>query len=139
MAKGQWKMRKLTRITYIEDDPDIRAVTEMVLENLGGFTLNVCSGGLAALQSAPLFKPDLILLDVMMPGMDGIEVLNKFQNMPELAATPVIFMTAKAQRHEVEGYKQLGAADVISKPYDPMTLVDRIVEIWNRHQAEKAA
>ena len=139
MAKGQWKMKKLTRITYIEDDPDIRAVTEMVLENLGGFTLNVCNGGLSALQSAPLFKPDLILLDVMMPGMDGIEVLNKFKNIPELAATPVIFMTAKGQRHEVEGYKKLGAADVISKPYDPMKLVDRIVEIWNHYQSEKAA
>ena len=139
MAKGQWKMKKLTRITYIEDDPDIRAVTEMVLENLGGFTLNVCNGGLSALQSAPLFKPDLILLDVMMPGMDGIEVLNKFKNIPELAATPVIFMTAKAQRHEVEGYKKLGAADVISKPYDPMKLVDRIVEIWNHYQSEKTA
>lgn len=139
MAKGQWKMRKLTRITYIEDDPDIRAVTEMVLENLGGFTLNVCNGGLSALQSAPLFKPDLILLDVMMPSMDGIEVLNKFKNIPELAATPVIFMTAKAQRHEVEGYKKLGAVDVISKPYDPMKLVDRIVEIWNHYQSEKAA
>ncbi len=132
-------MKKLTRITYIEDDPDIRAVTEMVLENLGGFTLNVCSGGLSALQSTPLFKPDLILLDVMMPGMDGIEVLNKFKNMPELASTPVIFMTAKAQRHEVDGYKELGAADVISKPYDPMKLVDRIVEIWNHYQSEKTA
>lgn len=132
-------MKKLTRITYIEDDPDIRAVTEMVLENLGGFTLNVCNGGLSALQSAPLFKPDLILLDVMMPGMDGIEVLKKFKNMPELASTPVVFMTAKAQRHEVDCYKELGAADVISKPYDPMKLVDRIVEIWNHYQSEKAA
>jgi CheY-like chemotaxis protein len=68
----------------------------------------------------------------MMSGMDGPSTLLALRQMPQFSSTPVIFMTAKVQSHEVARYKELGALDVISKPFDPMTLSDTIVEIWTR-------
>lgn len=121
---------ELQRILYVEDDVDIQAITVMVLESLHGFTLAVCSSGAEALEKVREFKPDLILLDVMMPGMDGPETLKGFRQFPELQKTPVIFMTAKVQPQEVDTYLQLGAAGVIAKPFDPMTLADQLRTIW---------
>lgn len=121
---------ELNRILYVEDDPDIQAIAVMVLESIHGFALESCSSGSEALQKAVPFKPDLILLDVMMPGMDGPETLKGLRVFPELANTPVVFMTAKVQPQEVEGYLNLGAVGVIAKPFDPMTLADELRAIW---------
>lgn len=121
---------ELTRILYVEDDPDIQAIAVMVLETIHGFILESCSSGSEALQKAVQFKPDLVLLDVMMPGMDGPETLKGLRCFPELATTPVVFMTAKVQPQEVEGYLDLGALGVIAKPFDPMTLADELRAIW---------
>lgn len=121
---------ELTRILYVEDDPDIQAIAVMVLETIHGFILESCSSGSEALQKAVQFKPDLVLLDVMMPGMDGPETLKGLRGFPELATTPVVFMTAKVQPQEVEGYLNLGAVGVIAKPFDPMTLADELRAIW---------
>ncbi|MDX2271144.1 MAG: response regulator [Cyanobacteriota bacterium] len=126
----------LNRILLVEDDPDIQAVAKLALEAVGGFTVNICSSGREALQMAPQFSPDLILLDVMMPGMDGPSTLKALRELATFPTVPVIFMTAKVQTHEVEGYKQLGAMDVISKPFDPMTLSSQINDIWLRHHAK---
>ena len=122
--------QELTRILYVEDDPDIQAIAVMVLETIHGFTLESCSSGSEALQKAVQFKPDLMLLDVMMPGMDGPETLKGLRQFPELANTPVVFMTAKVQPQEVEGYLKLGAVGVIAKPFDPMTLAQELRDIW---------
>ena len=122
----------LTRILYVEDEPDIQAVAQLALEAVGGFTVAICSAGQEALEKAPGFNPDLILLDVMMPGMDGPTTLGKLREIKALANTPVIFMTAKVQAHEVAQYKALGALDVIAKPFDPMRLSDDIRAIWGR-------
>jgi len=73
----------------------------------------------------------------MMPGMDGIETFKRLRAIPKLADTPIIFMTAKAMKHETDRYRQLGAVDVIPKPFDPITLPDRVLEIWR--QARKVA
>ncbi len=121
---------ELNRILYVEDDPDIQAIAVMVLDSIHGFTLESCSCGSEALQKAVPFKPDLILLDVMMPGMDGPETLKGLRAFPELADTPVVFMTAKVQPQEVEGYLNLGAVGVIAKPFDPMTLAQELLDIW---------
>ena len=121
---------KLTRVLYVEDEPDIQTVARLALEALGGFTVEICSSGDEALQKAPAFQPQLILLDVMMPGMDGPTTLGKLRELPQFAATPVVFMTAKVQPGEVAGYKELGAVDVIPKPFDPMTLAGKVQEIW---------
>ena len=125
-------MSELTRILYVEDEPDIQAVAQIALESVGGFTLKTCSSGEEALENAVDFNPDLILLDVMMPGMDGPSTLEALRKLPELANTPAVFMTAKVQPQEVEQLLSGGAVDVIAKPFDPMTLADNIRDIWNK-------
>ena len=121
---------KLTRILYVEDEPDIQTVARLALETLGGFTVEICSSGSEALDRATAFDPQLILLDVMMPGMDGPTTLGKLRELPQFATTPVIFMTAKVQPGEVAGYREIGAVDVIPKPFDPMTLSSQVQAIW---------
>ncbi len=123
---------QLRRLTYVEDEPDIRSITEFALRELGGYELDVCASGPEALERTPGFNPDLIILDVMMPGMDGIETYKRLRAIPKFAQTPIVFMTAKAMKHETDRYRALGAADVIPKPFDPITLPDRIREIWER-------
>jgi len=113
---------KLTRILYVEDEPDIQMIAKLALESLGGFTLEVCSSGTEALGKIATFRPQLILLDVMMPGIDGPTTLGKLRELKDFSTTPVVFMTAKVQPRELAGYKQLGAVDVIPKPFDPMAL-----------------
>ena len=124
--------RELTRILYVEDDPDIQAIAMMVLETINGFVMEACSSGSEALAKAVQFNPDLVLLDVMMPGMDGPETLKGLREFPELASVPVVFMTAKVQPQEVAGYLTLGAVGVIAKPFDPMTLAQELRDIWSR-------
>jgi CheY-like chemotaxis protein len=124
-------MSELQHILYVEDDPDIQAVAKMALEVVGGFTVKIFSSGEEAIQEAAAFAPDLILLDVMMPGMDGFETFKGLREISSLAEVPVVFMSAKVQSNEVEEYKTFGARDVIPKPFDPMTLADRVREIWN--------
>lgn len=123
---------KLTRVLYVEDEPDIQMVARLALEALGGFTVEICSSGNEALQRAPEFNPQLILLDVMMPGMDGPATFKMLRGVPQFVGTPVVFMTAKVQASEVAGYKELGAVDVIPKPFDPMTLAGQVQAIWER-------
>ena len=125
-------MSDLTTILYVEDDPDIQAVAQMALEVVGGFTVMLASSGESGLAAAADNQPDLILLDVMMPTMDGPATLSALKADPALAHIPVIFVTAKVQSSEVEHYKSLGAVDVIAKPFDPMTLSDNVRAIWSR-------
>lgn len=122
----------LERILYVEDEPDIQAVARLALENLGGFIVEVCSSGKEALAKVGNFKPDLVLLDVMMPGMDGPTTLGELRKIPECVSTPVVFMTAKVQPQEVAQYMSLGAINVIPKPFDPMTLAETVRSIWER-------
>jgi two-component system OmpR family response regulator len=125
--------KALTRILYVEDEPDIRAVAQIALENLGGFTLHMCASGPEAIEQAPGFKPDLLLLDVMMPGMDGVTTLNELRKLAGLEQTPAMFMTAKVQPQEIEQLLREGAIDVIPKPFDPMTLSENIKSLWTKH------
>jgi two-component system OmpR family response regulator len=123
----------LKNILYVEDDVDIQTVAQIALEAVGGFTLKVCSSGADALGAvASGFAPDLILLDVMMPGMDGPTTLAGLRQLAPTAATPVIFMTARVQTSEVAHYKSLGALGVIAKPFDPMQLAQQVNELWEQ-------
>ena len=122
--------RELRSILYVEDEADIQAVARLALEAVGGFSVTICSSGAEAVERAPEVRPDLILLDVMMPGMDGVNTLRALREIPEMAATPVIFITAKAQQSEIRHFRELGALDVIAKPFDPMALSDQIREIY---------
>lgn len=120
----------LSKILYVEDEDDIRTVAQLALEAVGGFVLKSCAGGAQALREGPDFAPDLILLDVMMPGMDGPSTLAALREHAVLKAVSVIFMTAKVQQGEIAHYRALGALDVIAKPFDPMTLADQVRAIW---------
>jgi CheY-like chemotaxis protein len=131
--------RPLTRITYVEDEPDIRAVAQIALAELGGFTVDVCGSGAEALERAPTFKPDMIVLDVMMPVMDGIETYRAMKADARLADAPVVFMTARVQSHEVENYKAIGVKGVIPKPFDPLTLADQVRAMWQDCQSDRSA
>jgi len=122
----------LDKILYVEDEPDIQTVAKLALESVGGFDLLVCASGVEALEKARDFAPDVILLDVMMPGMDGPDTLQALRKVDGLAETPAIFLTAKAMPSEIERYKGLGALDVIAKPFDPMALADQVRGIWER-------
>ncbi|HLL52962.1 MAG TPA: response regulator [Myxococcaceae bacterium] len=110
----------------VDDEPDIRKIGLVSLRSVGKWATVSASSGEEALTLAAQEKPDLILLDVMMPGMTGPDVLVKLRQQPETASIPVIFMTAKVQRTEIDGYLALGAAGVISKPFDPMLLPQQI-------------
>lgn len=123
---------KLVKILYVEDEPDIQTVAKLALEMIGGYTLAVCSSGAEALERAIEFKPQLLLLDVMMPGMDGPTTLKKLRELAQTAQTPAVFMTAKVQPGEVAQYKELGAIDVIPKPFDPMNLAKQVQAIWEK-------
>lgn len=122
----------LSRILLVEDEPDIQLIARLALENVGGFQVKVCGSGAEAVDAATEEPPDLILLDVLMPEMDGPATLRELRRIPTLAATPVVFLTAKVQAHEVERYRSLGALDVIPKPFDPMGLAQAIRTIWER-------
>ena len=91
--------------------------------------------GQRALELAAAERPQLILLDVMMPGMDGPQTLTELRKLSCMKGVPIVFMTAKAQTQEVAAYRDLGAAGVIIKPFDPMTLSDQIREIWEHKHA----
>lgn len=124
----------LQRILYVEDEPDIQTVAKLALEMIGGYQVMICSGGQEALDKVGAFAPDLILLDVMMPGMDGPGTLQKLRANSATAAIPVIFLTAKVQASEVAQYQALGALNVIAKPFDPMTLAEQVAACWDcRH------
>ncbi|WP_339900193.1 response regulator [uncultured Gilvimarinus sp.] len=122
----------LNTILYVEDEPDIRAIAELALQTIGGFSLISCASGKEALIAAKEQVPDLIVLDVMMPEMDGPETLRRLREMPLMADVPAIFMTAKVQPDEIAEYHALGALDVIPKPFDPLSLAQRVNDIWHR-------
>ncbi len=119
----------LRRVLCVEDDPDIRGLVELALRTVAGLEVYGCASGAEALEQAPRLRPDVVLLDVMMPEMDGIETFRRLQASSATADVPVIFMTARVQQGEVERYRTLGARGVIAKPFDPMTLGDEIRRI----------
>ena len=123
-------MAELNKVLYVEDDPDIQLVAQMALEMVGGLSLRACSSGREAVLAALDYQPDLILLDVMMPEMDGPATLVELRKLPNTATTPVVFMTAKVQAAEVSHYRALGAIGVIGKPFDPMALAQQVRQLW---------
>lgn len=125
--------KPLIRILYAEDEEDIREIAKIALEDVGGFTVKYCSNGLEVLAEAKAFQPDLMLLDVMMPEMDGVSTLKELRKIAGLKTIPAIFMTAKIQTDEIAEYKSMGILGVINKPFDPMKLAKNIREIWESH------
>lgn len=120
------------RILIIDDEADIREATQMCLEITGEWDVIVASSGYEGLIKASAEKPDAILLDIMMPGMDGITTMQKLRENIETAQIPIILLTAKAQSSEQRQLNQLDIAALITKPYDPYSLSDQIAEALAR-------
>ncbi len=116
----------MIRILHVDDEADIREVVDISLRLEPNFEVRACASGPEALAAAAVWSPRLILLDVMMPGMDGPATLAQLRKEPQTAAIPVIFMTARVQAHELEHFIALGALGAIAKPFDPMTLADQV-------------
>ena len=114
------------RLLHVEDDLDILEIASMSLEMAGGFDVIQCENAADALRVAPDFKPDVMLFDMMLPEMSGVQLLSAIRLVPGFANTPVIFMTARAQPHERRDLIDRGAVDVIVKPFDPVKLGDQI-------------
>jgi CheY-like chemotaxis protein len=119
-------------ILLVDDEPDIRTIAEMSLSQVGGWKTILASNGAQALELAAKHKPDVILLDVMMPEMDGVTTFKALAAAAETRNIPVIFMTAKVQSHEKADYVGFGAAGVIPKPFDPMRLPSEIMNILSQ-------
>lgn len=111
-----------TRILYVDDEPDIREVVDISLGLNPDFEVRECASGAEAIAAAAVWSPSLILLDVIMPEMDGPTTLAHLRENPQTSHIPVLFMTARTQAREVEHMISLGARGVIPKPFDPMTL-----------------
>ncbi len=127
--------KELKKIIYVEDEPDLRTIAQLALETVGGFEVMIFESGEDAVRDTPAFGPDMILLDVMMPGIDGPATMAALRAVPELADVPIAFLTAKVMPAEVKYLKSLGAAAVIPKPFDPMTLADQVRAVWEAASA----
>ncbi|GAB3373985.1 response regulator [Spongiibacter taiwanensis] len=123
-------MDSLKRVYYVEDEPDIRIIAELALVQVGGLQLKMGATGETAIEDIRQFSPQLILLDVMMPGLDGPATLKRIRENKEFDDIPVIFLTAKVQSDEVRELKSLGAIDVIPKPFAPLTIADMLKKIY---------
>jgi two-component system, OmpR family, response regulator len=123
--------RPLSSLLYVDDDADIREIVEMSLGLDGSMRVSSSAGGEPALASMRSERPDLVVLDVMMPGMDGPAILERMRADPELRHIPVIFMTAKASSQEAARFRDLSAIGVIAKPFDPMALGSQVRALWN--------
>jgi CheY-like chemotaxis protein len=116
----------MSRILYVDDEADIREVAQMALELDPELEVRTCASGVEGIDAAITWRPDLILLDVMMPGMDGPTVFRTLSSRPETQSIPVVFITARTQAQDVAGLRELGARGVLAKPFDPMSLADEV-------------
>lgn len=116
-------------ILLVDDDDALRDLTRLTLETLGGYRVSACASGVQALRSAAGQGFDLLLLDVMMPGMGGLDTLAALRRLPGLAQVPAVLLTGRTQAQEIEAYRQHQIADVIAKPFQPRLLCDRIASV----------
>jgi two-component system OmpR family response regulator len=122
--------KPLERICYVEDDEDIQRIVRMSLERIGKMTVSVVSDPMHAIATITEFKPDLVMLDWMMPHMDGPTLFRKMKEIPGISGIPVVFITAKASSSEMDELRGLGAAGAISKPFSPKDLPEQLRAIW---------
>ena len=126
-------MKPLSKILLADDEPDILAICTMVLESIGGYEVKTCSSGQGVLECIDEFDPDLVVLDVMMPELDGPTTLIKLREGPASDTTPVIFLTAKHRQSDLDALRELGALEVLTKPFDPLTLSADVQQVWDKH------
>lgn len=124
--------RPLQRICYVEDDEDIQRIVRVSLERIGKMTVEVIGDPTMAIEAITTFKPDLVMLDWMMPKIDGPALFRQMKLRPETAALPVVFITAKASQRDLDELGAMGAAGTISKPFSPQDLPEQLRQIWRK-------
>ncbi|MCA9091523.1 MAG: response regulator [Planctomycetaceae bacterium] len=129
-------MAELESILHVDDDEDILELTRMSLEIVGGYEVHQFSSAKEALESFERLQPDLLLLDVMMPDADGPTLLSRIKGLPGYRGTPAVFMTAKAEAAENSALKATGALGVITKPFDPMQLPEKLARLWKGRMSD---
>jgi CheY-like chemotaxis protein len=117
------------KVLIIDDEEDTRSIASMSLSILGGLEVVEADSGHEGISKAEQERPDVILLDMMMPVMDGSETLVALQNNAGTKDIPVIFLTAKAMTSEIEKLKRMGAIGVLTKPFDPTILANQVRQI----------
>lgn len=122
----------LTKVIVVDDDQDILKIIEFSLDMMKGVTFKYCTSGQDAIMEAVNFHPDLMIIDVMMPNMTGFDMVTAMKLLPALSKIPVIFLTAKVQKEEIDECHNAGVDHIICKPFDPYTLPDTILEMWNK-------
>ena len=122
--------RALNRICYVEDDEDIQRIVRMSLERIGKMTVEVVGDPTKAIDAIKAFKPDMVMLDWMMPAMDGPTLFRQMKARPETSGLPVVFITAKAAQRDLDELTALGAVGTISKPFSPKDLPEQLRAIW---------
>ncbi len=120
----------LNKICYVEDDEDIQRIVRMSLERIGKMRVEIVGDPAAAIDVILAFQPDLVLLDWMMPVIDGPTLFKQMRERPELRDVPVVFITAKASQRELDELRKMGAAGVLSKPFSPKDLPEQLRTIW---------
>jgi two-component system OmpR family response regulator len=126
----------LRRILLVDDQRVMRSIAELSLVKLGGFTLQACASGEEALQHAVAFAPDLLLLDMIMPVMDGVATLAQLRALG--ITTPAVFFTGRVEAADLAVFRGLGALGVIAKPFDPLKLPPQLLALWKRHHEAPA-
>ena len=122
--------RPLNRICYVEDDEDIQRIVRTSLERIGKMTVALVTDPTQAIAVMAEFRPDLVMLDWMMPVMDGPTLFRQMKLRPETSGLPVVFITARASQRDLDELKVLGAAGTISKPFSPKDLPEQLRAIW---------
>ena len=117
------------RILVIDDEEHIREVTQMSLETIGGWDVTSAASGAEGFATAAAEQPDAVILDVMMPGMDGPSTFARLRVDPDTRAIPVVMLMAKVQASDRRRFADIGVDGVLTKPFDPMTLADEVAEV----------
>jgi len=120
----------LNKVCYVEDDEDIQRIVRMSLERIGKMQVEIVADPTAAIDAILAFQPDLVLLDWMMPVLDGPALFRQMRAHDELRSVPVVFITAKASQRELDELRKMGAAGVLSKPFSPKDLPEQLRAIW---------
>jgi CheY-like chemotaxis protein len=132
-------MKNLKTILYVEDDLHVRTTAKLVLEVIGKYDVHECGSADEALQLAREIEPDLVLLDVMMPELDGIQLLHALRRLPHMADVPALFVTGRTSAYDIERYLEVGAIGIIPKPLVPLRLTDQLRSAWEKRPRSAAA
>ncbi|QQG35574.1 MAG: response regulator [Micavibrio aeruginosavorus] len=125
-------MKQIQRILCVDDEPDMRLLIKLALENVRKYEVGVYGSGKELLDNISSHNPDIVLLDFVMPGMDGLQILHELRARDDCKGIPVIFMTGSSSESDIDMIMAAGAAGIISKPFDPLILAASIEEIWGR-------